>query len=138
MARIFSYEGKEYPDPDPKMSVDDVRQSMAGFFPELSNAETTEAKRGEDTIITFKKRVGTKGATDDTPRMSDSELLIAEAEAELAGLIEFRGEEEFMLTDKGIDYVLALEKTMSPKDRLMFHAFNMLIQSGVAADDEAR
>lgn len=62
MARIFVYEGKEYPDPDSSMSTNDVRESWVNYFPELSNAETKETKRGEDTLITFTKRAGTKGA----------------------------------------------------------------------------
>ncbi len=59
--RVFVYDGREFPDPDPKMSHDEVRQSMTNFFPELANAETKTSKRGEDDIIEFKKRVGTKG-----------------------------------------------------------------------------
>jgi len=68
MSRIFTYDGREFPDPDPNRSVDEVRQMMANFFPELSNAETKESKRPSmttpaetDTIIEFKRRVGTKG-----------------------------------------------------------------------------
>ncbi len=61
MARIFIYDNREFPDPDPKLMVDQVRQNMAAFFPELANAESSESKRGEDTIVTFKRRVGTKG-----------------------------------------------------------------------------
>jgi PRTRC genetic system protein C len=61
MARLFVYEGKEYPDPDPTMSTDEVRQSLANFFPELANAEMKTSKRGEDDIFTMAKRVGTKG-----------------------------------------------------------------------------
>jgi PRTRC genetic system protein C len=61
MARIFIYENKEYPDPDPALSVEEVRQSMANFFPELSNSETKEIKNGDNTVYTFSKRVGTKG-----------------------------------------------------------------------------
>jgi len=60
--RVFVYDGREFPDPDPKLKVDEVRQHFATFFPELSNAESKESKRGEDTIIEFKKRVGTKGS----------------------------------------------------------------------------
>lgn len=63
MARKFVYDGREFPDPDPELKVDEVRQHFAHFFPELSNAETKESKRGEDTIHEFKKRVGTKGAS---------------------------------------------------------------------------
>jgi len=68
VARIIAYDGREFPDPDPKLSVDGVRQYLANFFPELSNAETKESKRpsmttpGEiDTVIEMKRRVGTKG-----------------------------------------------------------------------------
>jgi len=59
--RIFVYDGREFPDPDPSMSIDEVRQSMTNFFPELANADTQQSKRGEDDIIEFRKRVGTKG-----------------------------------------------------------------------------
>ncbi len=59
--RVFVYDGREFPDPDPKMSIDEVRQSMTNFFPELANAESKTTKRGEDDVIEFKKRVGTKG-----------------------------------------------------------------------------
>ena len=61
MARVFVYDGREFPDPDPNMSADEVRQQMTNFFPELANAEIKESKRGEDDIVEFKKRVGTKG-----------------------------------------------------------------------------
>ena len=68
MARIFIYDGREFPDPDLKMSVEEVRQSMTNFFPELANADTTHSKRKskadpavEDDLYEFKRRVGTKG-----------------------------------------------------------------------------
>ncbi len=61
MSRIFIYEGKHYEDPDPNMSIDEVRQSLSNFFPELSNAESKTAKEGDTEKITFSKRVGTKG-----------------------------------------------------------------------------
>jgi len=61
MGRIFVYDGREFPDPDPKMSNEEVRQSLTTFFPELANAESRMSKRGDDDIIEFKRRVGTKG-----------------------------------------------------------------------------
>lgn len=61
MTRIFIYEGKEYPDPGPELSVDEVRRGWTEFFPELANAEVKETKRGDDTVFTFARRVGTKG-----------------------------------------------------------------------------
>lgn len=62
MARIFVYDGREFPDPDPRLSVADVRTHLADFFPELANAETREEQRGEERIYTFTRRIGTKGA----------------------------------------------------------------------------
>ncbi len=59
--RVFVYDGREFPDPDPKMSVDEVRQFQTTFYPELANAETKHSKRGDDDIYEFTRRVGTKG-----------------------------------------------------------------------------
>lgn len=61
MARIFVYDGREFPDPDPNMSPDDVRAHMADLLPELANAEIKESTHDGDTIFEFKRRVGTKG-----------------------------------------------------------------------------
>jgi PRTRC genetic system protein C len=61
MPRLFVYDGREFPDPDPKLPVEDVRKQLAEFFPELANADTREEKRGEDTVYTFARRIGTKG-----------------------------------------------------------------------------
>ena len=61
MARIFVYDNRQFPDPDSRLSVEEVRRQFAEFFPELANAETREEKRGEDTVYTFSKRIGTKG-----------------------------------------------------------------------------
>lgn len=62
MPRIFVYEGREFPDPNPEMSVDQVRTTMADFYPELSNATVKESTRDEDQVYEFQKRVGTKGS----------------------------------------------------------------------------
>lgn len=59
--RIFSYDERTFEDPDPNMTVDEVRQSLAAFFPELYNATVKQKTEGEDVIHTFTKRVGTKG-----------------------------------------------------------------------------
>ncbi|MFH1140918.1 MAG: PRTRC system protein C [Chloroflexota bacterium] len=61
MPRFFVYEGREMPDPDPSLTVEEVRDAMSAYFPELANAETSEHKDGDKTYITFQKRVGTKG-----------------------------------------------------------------------------
>ena len=56
MPRIFVVDGREFPDPDPNLRIDAIRQHLANFFPELTNAETKESKRGEDTIIEFRRQ----------------------------------------------------------------------------------
>ena len=61
MARIFVYDGREFPDPDPSKTPDEIRQTMTDFFPELANAEIKQAERGEDTLYELVRKVGTKG-----------------------------------------------------------------------------
>ena len=62
MPRAFVYDGREFPDPDPGLSVEDIRKQLSDFFPELTNAETREERRGDDEIrYTFARRIGTKG-----------------------------------------------------------------------------
>ncbi len=62
MSRIFVYDDREFPDPDPEMTVEQVKQTLADFYGEIANASVKETSRGEDTIIEFQRRVGTKGA----------------------------------------------------------------------------
>ena len=61
MARKFVYDGREFPDPDPTKTPDEVRQMMTDFFPELATAEVKEQKKGEDTYYEFAGKTGTKG-----------------------------------------------------------------------------
>lgn len=61
MARKFIVDGIEYPDPGSDVTPDQFKQMMASFLPELSNADMTTEKQGDDTIYRFRKRVGTKG-----------------------------------------------------------------------------
>jgi PRTRC genetic system protein C len=63
MTRQFVYDGRTFPDPDANLSVEDVRRQLADFFPELTNADTREEHRGEDTVYTFARRIGTKGGS---------------------------------------------------------------------------
>jgi PRTRC genetic system protein C len=62
MARHFIYDGREFPDPDSRLPVEEVRRQLAEFFPELTNADTREEQREGDTVYTFTRRIGTKGA----------------------------------------------------------------------------
>lgn len=68
MTREFIVEGRSFPDPDPTLSVEEVKKLFADFMPEISTAETTERKDGDTTVITFTKKVGTKGDTEGLDR----------------------------------------------------------------------
>lgn len=62
MVRKFVYDGREFPDQDPSMSIDEVRMSLAGLgLPELSNAKATTVEEGDDEVTTFTRNTGTKG-----------------------------------------------------------------------------
>jgi PRTRC genetic system protein C len=94
MARLFVVDGREFPDPDATLSVDEVRKQLAEFLPELSNADVREEKRGDDTRYVFTRRIGTKGRgeTDVVAtllRVPEKRLRVIELAAEL---IDDRGE----------------------------------------------
>ena len=65
MARIFVYDDREFTDPGPDLTVQQVQQQLSAFYGEVANASVTETKRGADTVYTFQKRVGTKGRTEE-------------------------------------------------------------------------
>ena len=47
MARIFVYDDREFPDPDPEMSVDQVKATLlSDFYGEIANASVKETKPG--------------------------------------------------------------------------------------------
>ena len=37
MARIFVYDDREFPEPDPDMSVDQVKATLSDFYGEIAN-----------------------------------------------------------------------------------------------------
>ncbi len=59
--RVFVYDNREFDDPDPSLTVEQVKETMTSFFPELATATVQERQRGEDTVYEFQRRVGTKG-----------------------------------------------------------------------------
>ena len=38
MARIFVYDDREFPDPDPQMSVEQVKSTLADFYGEIRSS----------------------------------------------------------------------------------------------------
>ena len=63
MARIIVYDGREHPDPDAAATIEQVRDIMATWYPDMANATYKTEKRGSDTLYVFRKTVGTKGCT---------------------------------------------------------------------------
>ena len=63
MARIIVYDGREHPDPDPAVTIDEVKDIMSTWYPDMANATYKTEKRGTDTLYIFRKTVGTKGAS---------------------------------------------------------------------------
>lgn len=65
LEREFRYHGMTLPDPNPRMSVDEVRQMHSAQYPELTNAkpmvDRKETPNGYREVISFTVPVGTKG-----------------------------------------------------------------------------
>ncbi len=59
--RVFVYDSREFPDPDANKPIEEVKRIFADFFPELVNADHTEVQRGDETVVEFIRKVGTKG-----------------------------------------------------------------------------
>ena len=62
MPRIFVYDGREFQDPDPGMTVQDVQNAYAEFMPEVRNAKVNHQTKAGNEYYTFEARVGTKGS----------------------------------------------------------------------------
>jgi PRTRC genetic system protein C len=61
--RAFTYNKIPLQDPDPKMSIEEVRTFYLNLYPELTNAEIEGPEQKDNTLLyTFRKAVGTKGA----------------------------------------------------------------------------
>ena len=62
MPRIFSFNGLKLPDPNPKLSVDEVRGVFAHAYPEIATATVTGPEPVGDTLkYTFERAIGSKG-----------------------------------------------------------------------------
>ena len=46
MGRIFVYDDREFPDPDPEMSVEQVKATLSDFYGEIANASVKETQAG--------------------------------------------------------------------------------------------
>ena len=60
--RVFVVDGQALPDPDPRMSVEQVRETYMPGFPELTTATVTGPELVDGKIrYTFKRAIGYKG-----------------------------------------------------------------------------
>lgn len=62
MRREFSFSGLKLPDPNPKLSVEDVRGILAMQYPEIATATISGPEALGDTMkYTFERAIGSKG-----------------------------------------------------------------------------
>jgi PRTRC genetic system protein C len=60
--RVFLYNGRTLPDPDPRMSPEQVKQFYSAIHADLTNAAVGEGRfEGETQTFEFKRGIGTKG-----------------------------------------------------------------------------
>lgn len=63
ICRVFRYGDKQFPDPGPEYTAEQVLQHLRTYFPELGHAKTEEKTLADGTLeITFSKQVTRKGA----------------------------------------------------------------------------
>lgn len=61
--REFRYNSVVLPDPDPNLTIEQVRDTFAALYPEIVNADVEGPETaGAKMIYTFRRAVGTKGS----------------------------------------------------------------------------
>ena len=62
MTRIFQFQGVRLPDPNPEMSVEEVKALYAAQYPELATAVVNGPEAAGDKMrYTFERVIGSKG-----------------------------------------------------------------------------
>jgi PRTRC genetic system protein C len=62
LSRVFEFNGVRLPDPDPKLSVEDVRALNAHQFPDIATASITGPEAvGDKLRYQFTRAIGSKG-----------------------------------------------------------------------------
>lgn len=62
MSRLFQFQGIRLPDPNPTMSVDEVKSLYAAQYPELATAVVNGPEAvGDNLRYTFERVIGSKG-----------------------------------------------------------------------------
>jgi PRTRC genetic system protein C len=62
LRREFFYNGTSLPDPDPKMTPEQVRDTFTSVYPEIATATLTGPEpKGDAVRYTFSRAIGSKG-----------------------------------------------------------------------------
>ena len=62
MEREFRYDNVRLPDPNKRLSIDDVRMAFSATYPEFATASVTGPEAvGNKLVYYFTKAIGTKG-----------------------------------------------------------------------------
>jgi PRTRC genetic system protein C len=62
LSRSFTYNGVKLPDPDPRMTPEEVKAAYSHQYPELATAAITGPEAGgEQLVYSFVRAIGTKG-----------------------------------------------------------------------------
>lgn len=61
MERVFKYNGRTFPDPNPLMEPEQLRGVFAIEYPEIASAGIDVEIRKNKQVITFQKVLGAKG-----------------------------------------------------------------------------
>ena len=62
MTRVFQFQGIRLPDPNPEMSVEEVKALYAAQYPELATAAVNGPEAtGDKMRYTFERAIGSKG-----------------------------------------------------------------------------
>jgi PRTRC genetic system protein C len=62
MSRCFEFNGVKLPDPNPKLSVQEVRELYAHQYPDIATAAITGPEASGDKLVyRFTRAIGTKG-----------------------------------------------------------------------------
>jgi len=70
------------------------------------------------------------------PMMTDEEFAFGLANATARGLIEWQGDEELRLTDKGVDHAINLRETLGDMDYIIMELFFERIHGAVEEQNE--
>jgi len=64
--RVFIYGEHRFDDPGPSYPIEQIRQHLVQYFPEIAHATTEEKTLPDGTVeISFRKQVARKGAGDE-------------------------------------------------------------------------